>query len=70
MISSRLTVGSGTASDRLEEYLDVEEGRVPDRALRAHDGEEGDQHALEVVALAERLAQRRLGDLAVLLELL
>ena len=54
----------GHAERAAEEHLHVEEGAVPDGALRAHDAEEGDQHALEILALPERLAQRRLADVA------
>ena len=42
-------LGLGRDAERLfEEHLQVEEGEIPDGALRAHDPEEGDQHALEV----------------------
>ena len=59
----------GHAQGAGEEDLDVEEGQIPDRPLRAHDAEEGDQHALQIVPFGEALAQRRLGHLALGLEL-
>jgi hypothetical protein len=51
----------------LHEGLDVEEHRVPDRALGRHHGEEGQQHQLQVLPLAEGLGIGRLGGRALFL---
>ena len=60
-------LGRGRKAERpFEEHLHVEEGEIPDGALRTHDAEEGDEDALQILPVAERFAQRRLGDLAFL----
>ena len=52
-------LGRGGHAERLfEEHLHVEKGEIPDRTLRAHDREEGDQHLLEAFLAGEGFAQR------------